>query len=120
MDLYEILGVRRNASIAEIRRAYQKAARQLHPDLNPGDPVAAERFRAVSDAFAVLTDPLRRAAYDRGETPRREPAVPEVGFEGFDFSADVRVSRSAGFQDIFEGVLRGQKEAERAAPQRGE
>ena len=119
MDLYQVLGVRRNASVAEIRRAYQKAARQLHPDLNPGDPVAAQRFRAISEAFEILADAQRRGGYDRGEQPRREPAVPEVGFEGFDFSAEVRVG-TAGFQDIFEGVLRGPDQAARDAPHRGE
>ena len=119
MDLYQILGVRRNASLAEIRRAYQKAARQLHPDLNPGDPVAERRFRAVSEAFEVLVDPQRRAGYDRGEVQAREPAVPEVGFEGFDFSAEVRIG-GAGFQDIFAGVLGSKREAAREAPHRGE
>src|SRR6266536_5980640 len=119
MDLYQVLGVRRNASGAEIRRAYQKAARLLHPDLNPGDPVSAQRFRAVSEAFQVLADPQRRASYDRGEVPPHESTVPEVGFEGFDFSAEVRVG-GAGFQDIFGGVLRGRREAARDAPRRGE
>src|SRR5438552_12652426 len=118
MDLYQLLGVRRTASVAEIRRAFQKAARQLHPDLNPGDPVAANRFRAVSEAFDVLVDTQRRAAYDRGETRPRESAVPEIGFEGFDFSAEVRVG-GAGFQDIFAGVL-GRKPAAREGAQRGE
>src|ERR1700687_2948446 len=112
MDLYQLLGVRRNASVAEVRRAYQKAARQLHPDLNPGDPVASQRFRAVSEAFEVLADTQRRAAYDRGESRPRESSVPEVGFEGFDFSAEVRIG-SAGFQDIFAGVLRTPRDAER-------
>ncbi|HEU0092264.1 MAG TPA: DnaJ domain-containing protein, partial [Vicinamibacteria bacterium] len=94
MDLYQVLGVRRGASVAEIRRAYQKRARSLHPDLNPGDPVAAEHFREVSRAFAVLSDPQRRAAYDRGE-PSPAPVAPaaEGGFEGFDFSAQVRIER---------------------------
>src|SRR6476661_5714810 len=119
MDLYQTLGVRRTASVAEIRRAYQKAARQLHPDLNPGDPVAEQRFRAVSEAFEVLVDPQRRAAYDRGEPPVAESAVPEVGFEGFDFSAEVRVGR-AGFQDIFADVLRPPAEAARERAQKGE
>src|SRR3954469_4126700 len=119
MDMYQALGVRRNATTAEIRRAYQKAARQLHPDLNPGDPVAEGRFRAVSEAFEVLVDPQRRAGYDRGEARPRESAVPQVGFEGFDFSAEVRVG-SAGFQDIFAGVLGSKREAMREAPHRGE
>ncbi len=104
MDFYEVLGVRRNASAAEIRRAYQKQARRLHPDLNPGDPIAAERFRVVSRAFEVLSDPQRRAQYDRGETPAPPPPMVEVGFAGFDFSEQVRVER-AGFREIFQGVL---------------
>jgi molecular chaperone DnaJ len=117
MDLYDILGVRRDATAAEVRRAYQKRARQLHPDLNPGDPVAAERFRNVSRAFDVLSDPKRRAEYDRGE---HGPAVApertaEVGFEGFDFSAELRATR-VGFQEIFGGFVRG----EVVQPQPGE
>jgi molecular chaperone DnaJ len=104
MDLYKVLGVRRAATAAEVRRAYQKRARELHPDLNPGDPVAAERFAAISEAFAVLSDPQRRAAYDRGETAAAPAAPPDVGFEGFDFSAEVKTERVT-FQEIFEGVL---------------
>ncbi|PYQ03761.1 MAG: molecular chaperone DnaJ [Acidobacteria bacterium] len=105
MDLYEVLGVRRGATTAEVRRAYQKLARRLHPDLNPGDPQAADRFRDVSSAFAVLSDPQRRAAYDRGEAVAVSSDIPEVGFHGFDFSAEVRLG-AAGFQEIFGNVLR--------------
>lgn len=105
MDLYEILGVRRNASLADVRRAYQKRARALHPDLNPGDPIASERFRVVSQAFEILSDAQRRAEYDRGDPlPAPAPAGPEVGFEGFDFEAEVRVG-GIGFREIFDGVL---------------
>src|SRR5688500_18729764 len=105
MDLYQALGVRRNASVSEIRRAYQKRDRQLHPDVNPGDPVAVQRFAAVSRAFEVLSDPQRRAEYDRGEVPKAvAPEVADVGFEGFDFSAEVRVGGVA-FREIFAGVL---------------
>jgi molecular chaperone DnaJ len=102
MDLYDILGVRHGASAAEIRRAYQKRARALHPHLNPGDPAAAERFRGVSLAFEILSDPQRRAAYDRGEpAPLERPPGPEVGFEGFDFEAELRMG-SIGFREIFD------------------
>jgi molecular chaperone DnaJ len=105
MDLYEVLGVRRAATAAEVRRAWQRKSRVLHPALNPGDPVAAERYREVARAWEVLSDPKRRAAYDRGE---REPApvepVPEGGFEGFDFSAGVRVER-VSFREIFHPAL---------------
>jgi len=104
MDLYELLGVRKNASTTDIRRAFQKRARALHPDLNPGDPVAAERFREVARAFEVLSDPQRRGAYDRGEPgPTAAAPAPEGGFEGFDFSAQLRVE-SVGFHEIFEGA----------------
>jgi len=104
MDFYEVLGVRRNASAAEIRRAYRKHARLLHPDLNPGDPVSAGRFRIVSRAFEVLSDPQRRAQFDRGEAPAPPPPMAEVGFAGFDFSIEASVER-AGFHEIFQGVL---------------
>ena len=74
MDLYEVLGIRKAATAAEVRRAWQRKARALHPALNPGDPVAAERYREVARAWEVLSDPKRRDAYDRGE---REPAPVE-------------------------------------------
>ena len=69
MDLYERLGTRHGAGSSEIRRAWQRLSRALHPALNPGDPVAAERYRDAAQAFEVLSDPQRRAAYDRGELP---------------------------------------------------
>jgi molecular chaperone DnaJ len=102
MDLYQALGVRREATTAEIRRAWQRKSRALHPALNPGDPVAADRYRQVARAFEVLADPKRRAAYDRGELVS-EPAAPvmEAGFEGFDFSARVRVEK-VSFREIFD------------------
>lgn len=120
VDLYEVLGVRRNAAAAEIRRAYQKRARQLHPALNPGDPAAAERFRAVTQAFEILSDPQRRGAYDRGEgrVEAAEP-LPEGGFEGFDFSGEMRVE-AVGFREIFEGVLRPSTLPPEAKPLPGE
>jgi len=106
MDLYEALGVRRGATAAEIRRAWQRKSRALHPALNPGDPVAADRYRDVSRAFDVLSDPKRRAAYDRGElAPEPVTPVAEGGFEGFDFSARVRVEK-VSFREIFETAVR--------------
>jgi molecular chaperone DnaJ len=120
MEPYEILGVRKAASAAEIRRAYQKLARRLHPDLNPGDAAAAAAFRAVTQAFEILTDPQRRAAYDRGERPApAPPPVAVVGFEGFDFSVEVKGS-GAGFQELFDSVLRPRESLADAAGRRGE
>lgn len=66
-DYYAILGVEPAASQEEIRRAYRRLARQYHPDVNNGDPEAEERFKAISQAYQVLSDPQKRAAYDRGE-----------------------------------------------------
>jgi DnaJ-class molecular chaperone len=66
-DPYDILGVARTATQAEIRAAYRKLAKELHPDLNPGKPEAAERFKALASANALLSDPEKRARFDRGE-----------------------------------------------------
>lgn len=67
-DYYETLGVRRDAPQEEIKRAFRRLARETHPDANPGDPGAEERFRHIAEAYEVLSDPQKRAAYDRGGT----------------------------------------------------
>ncbi|MEJ5240020.1 MAG: J domain-containing protein [Anaerolineales bacterium] len=64
-DYYRILGVDRNASPEEIRRAYRKLAMQYHPDRNPGDKAAEEKFKEINEAYQVLSDPQKRAHYDR-------------------------------------------------------
>jgi molecular chaperone DnaJ len=104
MDLYEQLGTRHGAGSSEIRRAWQRISRAFHPALNPGDPVAAQRYRDAALAFEVLSDPQRRAAYDRGDRPA-PPAEPPAtgGFEGFDFSARVRIE-TMGFREIFDSA----------------
>jgi len=68
-DLYKVLGVGRNASDAEIKKAYRKLARRYHPDTNAGDASAEERFKEISAAYDVLSDPEKRKAYDTGTGP---------------------------------------------------
>ncbi len=67
-DLYDLLGVTRDADADTIKKAYRRMARQLHPDVNP-DPATQERFKEISRAYEVLSDPQKRAAYDRGGDP---------------------------------------------------
>ena len=67
-DYYKTLGVPRDATTEDIKKAFRRIARETHPDANPGDAVAEERFRQAAEAYEVLSDPSRRARYDRGDT----------------------------------------------------
>ncbi|MCS6986085.1 MAG: J domain-containing protein [Sphingomonadaceae bacterium] len=83
MDPYATLGVARTASADEIKRAYRRLAKELHPDRTKGDANAAERFKAITQAYDLLSDPEKRAKFDRGEIDAQgNPTVPP-GFEGF-------------------------------------
>ena len=75
LDLYQLLGVPREASRQEIALAWRRRARDEHPDARPGDADAAGRFRALAGAWRVLGDPARRASYDRALARERQPAV---------------------------------------------
>ena len=74
-DLYQLLGVSREASREEIAQAWRRRARDEHPDARPADADAAARFRALAEAWQVLGDPARRAAYDSALTRERQPAI---------------------------------------------
>jgi len=82
-DPYEVLGVARNASAKDIKSAYRKLAKKYHPDQNPNDPKAKDRFAAASQAYEILGDEKTRAAFDRGEID----AEGKPRFQGFDAAA---------------------------------
>lgn len=135
-DYYETLGVGRSANADEIRKAYRKLARKYHPDLNPGDKAAEERFKKVQEAYDVLSDENKRKVFDQygfysdnippngGGGAGAGPGGP--GFGGFDFSEYLRQQQQAagggargagaaggfgggggGFRDIFSQFFRG-------------
>src|SRR5205085_4279628 len=120
-DLYAELGVPRGASEAEIKKAYRKLAKELHPDKNTDNPNATERFSQVTRAYDILTDKDKRAQYDRGEIDEEgNPKMPfgyggggsysggaQGGFRGpngeaFEFGND-----QEGVSDLFEGIFGG-------------
>jgi molecular chaperone DnaJ len=120
MDFYIVLGVPREASDADIKRAYRRLARRFHPDINPGDREAATRFRQILDAYETLIDPDRRRRYDSGQTPGFPDDGSSFGFTGFDFSHTADVLRTTTFGELFEEVFARRAERERyGAPERG-
>lgn len=122
-DYYEVLGIKKGATDAEIKKAYRKMAQKYHPDMNPGDKEAEAKFKEVNEANEVLSDPEKRARYDQygfaGVDPNFNPGFGGGsgfggfggGFGGFDFDL------GGIFNDFFGG---GGTQQRRNAPQRGE
>ena len=107
-DFYELLEVSRTASDAEIKKAYRKLAMKYHPDRNPGDSAAEEKFKEIQNAYSILSDPQKRAAYDQFGHAGVDPSMRggHGGFSGFGGFGDV-------FDDIFENIFSGGRGAGR-------
>src|ERR1035437_2156456 len=132
-DYYELLGVGRKALVKEIRAAYRKLARKYHPDLNPGDKSAEERFKQIQEAYEVLSDTKKRQVYDQfgfnapGAGGAPGPGYGQGGaspddihfdFGGFDFGGGpAGAGGGTSFRDLFSQVFRGTNAA-RSEPER--
>lgn len=107
-DFYEILGVARNASEAELKKAYRRLAMKHHPDRNPGDKPSEEKFKEAKEAYEVLTDPRKRAAYDQfGHAGVDAGAAAGAGGAGFGANASFSDVFGEVFGDIFGGARQG-------------
>jgi molecular chaperone DnaJ len=117
-DFYTVLGIARSAKESDIKKAYRRLARKTHPDVNPGDKVAEERFKKIQEAYDVLSDPKKRAIYDQygfySDNIKDQPGG--AGFRGagegpawgFDFSEmDAGQDQQSSFRDIFGDIFGG-------------
>ena len=101
-DLYSVLGVAKTAGAADITKAYRKLAKKLHPDLNPGDKAAEEKFKKITAAYDIVGDEEKRGRYDRGEIDASGQETPQQRYYREYASGDegARYRSTAGFEDI--------------------
>ena len=114
-DYYEVLGVDKNVSEADLKKAYRKVAKKYHPDTNPGDAEAEEKFKEAAEAYAVLSDPEKKAKYDQFGHAAFEQGGGPGGFGGFDF-ADMGDIFGDIFGDFFGG---GSRRSQSTGPVKG-
>lgn len=114
-DYYEVLGINKNASETDVKKAFRKLARKYHPDINPGDKTAEQKFKELNEAYEVLSDSKKRQQYDQFGHAAFDAGFgqgaggPGQGFEGFTQGAEY--FRGGGFEDIFGNIF-----GERARP----
>jgi len=127
-DYYEVLGVSRNASEDDLKKAYRKLAVKFHPDKNPGDKQAEESFKELGQAYEALSDPQKRAAYDQYGHDAFDPRARARGGGGagggfhdpFDIFRDVFGGGGGGGGSIFENIFGGGGQQDPTGPQRGD
>src|SRR5215470_8724244 len=107
-DLYGVLQIRRTASVNEIKRAFRKLARRYHPDINPGDRQAEDRFKRITEAYEILSNPLKRQFYDVNGFYTDGVLEPHVAnsewgfrFQGFNFGKQDHSEFSEIFGHVF-------------------
>ncbi|GAM08556.1 chaperone protein DnaJ [Geobacter sp. OR-1] len=107
-DYYQALGLQKGATADEIKKAYRKLAIKFHPDKNPGDKSAEDRFKEINEAYAVLSDPQKKAQYDQfGSSGFHQRYSQEDIFRGFDVSDLFRDMGLGGSDDVFSRIFGG-------------